>query len=121
MSKAKTFRREFDSRIAHLFKMELKEIKKFLEKLNQDHVLFDPHFYKRTRERPINESIVRSFLSQINKLEKIEEGSHRRFKLWFRMSGKYSLVTIVEIDSSKHLKVISAWNTNRKWQKKLKQ
>ncbi len=101
--------------------MELKGVKKLLEELDQEKVIFDPHFYKRTRERPINESIVRSFLSQINKLEKIEEGSHGRFKLWFRMSGKYSLVIIVEIGPSKHLKIISAWNSNRKWQKKLKQ
>ncbi|GBE20345.1 hypothetical protein BMS3Abin17_01083 [archaeon BMS3Abin17] len=102
--------------------MELKEVKKFLERLNQDNIIFDPHFYKRTRERPINESIVRSFLSQINKLEKIERGKEiNRFKLWFRMSRKYSLVSIIEINLSKDLKVISAWNSDRKWQDKLKQ
>lgn len=101
--------------------MELKEIKKFLEKLNQDNVTFDSHFYKRVGERPINEGMVRSFLSQINKLEKIEQGRGDRFKLWFKMSGKYSLVLIIEIGASKDLKVMSAWNTNRKWQSKLKQ
>lgn len=37
------------------------------------------------------------------------------------MSRKYSLVLIIEIDLSKDLKVISAWNTDRKWQDKLKQ
>ncbi len=101
--------------------MELKEVKGFLEKIDQDNVTFDPHFYKRSRERPINESLVRSFLSQINKLEKIEQGKGKdRFKLWFKMSGKYSLVLIIEIDLSKDLKVISAWNTNRKWQNQLK-
>ncbi len=102
--------------------MELKEVKKFLEKLNQDDIIFDPHFYKRSRERPINESIVRSFLSSINKLEKIEEGKEdNRFKLWFKMSSKYLLVIIIEVNFSKDLKVISAWNSNRKWQNKLKQ
>ena len=101
--------------------MELKEVKKFLEKLNQNNILFDSHFYKRSGERPISESMIRSFLSQLNKLEKIEQGSHGRFKLWFRMSGKYSLVLIIEINISKHLKIISAWNSNKKWQKKLKQ
>ena len=102
--------------------MELKEIKEFLEKLNQDNISFDSHFYKRSSERPINESLVRSFLSQTNKLEKIEQGKERdRFKLWFKMSHKYSLVLIIEINTSKDLKVISAWNTDRKWQDKLKQ
>ena len=56
-----------------------------------------------------------------NKLEKIERGKGERFKLWFKMSRKYSLVLIIEIDISKGLKVISAWNTDRKWQDKLKQ
>ena len=65
--------------------------------------------------------MIRSFLSQPNKLEKIEQGkSEDRFKLWFKMSRKYSLVLIVEITPSKDLKVISAWNSDRKWQKKLK-
>jgi len=103
-------------------KMELKEVKNFLEKLDQDNVTFDPHFYKRSGERPINESMIRSFLSQINKLERIEQGKgENRFKLWFEMSRKYSLVLIIEIELSKDLKVISAWNTYRKWQDKLRQ
>jgi len=101
--------------------MDLHEIRKFIEQLNQENISFDPHFYKRTRKRPINESMVRSFLSQPNKLEKIEQGKSKdRFKLWFEMSRKYSLVLIVELTHSKDLKVISAWNSNRKWQKKLK-
>jgi len=101
--------------------MELKDIKKFLEKIDQNNITFDPHFYKRTDERPISESMVRSFLSQPNKLEKIEKGKEGRFKLWFKMSRKYSLVLIIEIILSKDLKIISAWNSDRKWQNKLKQ
>jgi len=102
--------------------MELKDVKDFLEKLSQDNIIFDLHFYKRTEERRINEGMVRRFLSQINQLEKIELGKGKdRFKLWFKMSGKYSLVIIIEIYSSKDLKVISAWNSNKKWQNKLKQ
>ncbi len=105
--------------------MELNEVKSFLEELNQNDVLFDPHFYKRTKERPINESMIRSFLSQTNKLEKIERGKEKdMFKLWFKMSKKYSLIIISEIIieiNPKGLKVISAWNSNRKWQNQLKQ
>ena len=102
--------------------MELKDVKIFLGKLNQDNIIFDSHFYKRSGERPINEGMVRSFLSQINKLEKIEQGKEKeRFKLWFSMSKRYSLIIIIEIKTAKDLKVISAWNINRKWQDKLKQ
>ena len=102
--------------------MELSEVKEFLKKVDQDKIIFDPHFYKRIQERPINEGMVRSFLSQIDRLEKIEQGrGSDRFKLWFRMSRKYSLVSIIEINLSKDLKVISAWSTDKKWQDKLKQ
>jgi hypothetical protein len=102
--------------------MELREVKSFLEKLNQDTITFDSHFYKRSGDRPINESMIRSFLSHMDKLEKIEQGKEKdRFKLWFKMSRKYSLVLIIEINISKDLKIISAWNTYRKWQDKLKQ
>ena len=65
--------------------------------------------------------MIRKFLASPEKLEKIEKGSNERIKLWFKMSGKYSLVLVVEIELSKDLKVISAWNNNRKWQRKLRQ
>jgi len=101
--------------------MELKDIKKFLEELNQDKIIFDAHFYKRTSERPIDESMIRSFLSQVGRLKKVEKGKgQNRFKLWFKMSRKYFLALIIEIIPSKDLKIISAWNSNRKWQEKLK-
>ncbi len=64
--------------------------------------------------------MVRSFLFRLDRLEKIERGSEGRFKLWFKMSGKYSLVLIVEILVSEGLKVVSAWNSNKKWQGQLK-
>ena len=66
--------------------MDLSEVKQYLEKIDQNKISFDPHFYKRIGERPINEGMVRSFLSQINKLGKIEEGEGERFKLWFKTS-----------------------------------
>jgi hypothetical protein len=101
--------------------MEILKIKKFLENLDQDKIIFDPHFYKRSRERPIDEGIVRNYLFRLSKLERVEKGKKDRFKLWFKMSRKYSLILIVEILISKDLKVISAWNSDKKWQKKLRQ
>jgi hypothetical protein len=66
--------------------------------------------------------MIRGFLAQIDKLEKIERGKGKnRFKLWFKMSRKYSLIVIVEVYISKDLKVISAWNSDKKWQNKLRQ
>ena len=72
-------------------------MRRFLEDLDKDKIIFDSHFYRRCKKRPIDEGMVRSFLLKIDKLERIEEGNNGRFKLWFRMSGKYSLVLVVEI------------------------
>ena len=95
-------------------------MRRFLENLDGNKIVFDSHFYRRCRRRPVDEGMVRSFLFRVDKLERIEEGNNGRFKLWFRMSGKYSLVLVVEIFISKGLKVVSAWNSDRKWQKKLR-
>jgi len=81
--------------------MELKDVIRFLEGLNQKNITFDHHFYKRVGERLINEGMVRSFLLELDKLEKIEQGKGERLKLWFKMSRKYSLVLIVEIDATR--------------------
>ena len=77
--------------------MEIKEVENFLRGLDPDNIFFDKHFYKRTSERPINEGMIRTFLSQLNKLEKVEKGKENggRFKLWFKMSRRYSLVLII--------------------------
>jgi hypothetical protein len=102
--------------------MELSEVRGFLESLNQENIILDSHFYKRSEDRSIDEGMIRSFLSQIDKLEKIEKGKgDDRFKLWFKMSRKYSLIIIIEVYISKGLKVISAWNSDKKWQNKLRQ
>lgn len=72
-------------------------------------------------DRVVYDGTVRSFLSKPEKLERIEHGKEKeqRFKLWFKMSRRYSLVIIVEIHLPKSLKVVSCWNTDRKWQGKL--
>ena len=101
--------------------MKIEDVKHFLSKIKQEKISFHPHFYKRCKQRPIDESMVRKFLSKIEKLERIERGNNERFKLWFKMSGKYDLVLIIKIENQQNLKIISAWNTSRKWQKKLKQ
>lgn len=97
--------------------MDIEEVKDFLVEIDLDEIVFDAHFYKRVRERPINEGMVRDFFSRIDKLEFIEEGNKEdRFKLWFRMSRRYFLIVIIEV-ISKSLKVLSAWNTDRRWKK----
>ncbi|MBU0907679.1 MAG: hypothetical protein KKE05_06000, partial [Nanoarchaeota archaeon] len=71
--------------------MEIKEVRKIIEGVDQNKVEFDRHFYRRLGERPINEGLVRSFLSKPEKIEKIERGKEgeNRFKVWYTMSRKY--------------------------------
>ena len=102
--------------------MDIERVKQTLETATQEDIQFDTHFYKRSMMRPVNEGMVRRFILDTKRLEQVERGEQgkSRHKLWFKMSSKYSLVIIVEIKTPKGLKVISAWNTHRKWQNKLK-
>ncbi len=95
--------------------MDIAEMKILLGSLNQENISFDPHFYKRIRFRPVNEGLVRRLLLNANLLEKIELGKEGvyRYKLWYKMSSRYSLIVIAEI-RTKLLKVISVWNRRRK-------
>ena len=99
------------------------KIKKFLEEVKDENIHFKKHFYDKTKERPISESLVKTSLKKTDKLLKVEEQPSRReseekYKLWFKLSNKYSLVVITAI-SEKDLYIITSWNTDRKWQKSI--
>jgi len=101
----------------------LEKIKKFLNEVSQDNIIFKKHFYDRIEKRPISEGLVREYLKKTDKLLKVEEQQPKRqgeekYKLWIKLSNKYSLVVIVTI-SKKNLYIITSWNTNRKWQKSI--
>lgn len=97
------------------------KVKKFLEGVKDENIHFKKHFYDKTKERPISEGLARSSLKKTDKLLKVEEHPSRRegeekYKLWFKLSNKYSLVVVAAI-SEKDLYIITSWNTDRKWQK----
>ena len=97
------------------------KVKKFLEELNQENLKFKKHFYDKVKERPISEAMVREHLKKTDRLLKVEEQPSKRegeekYKLWIKLSNKYSLVVIAAI-SKKDLYIITSWNTDRKWQK----
>ena len=99
------------------------KVKKFLEELKEENIKFTLHFYERILDRPISGEFVREYLKKTDRLLKVEEQPTKRrneekYKLWIKMSNRYSLVVIVAI-SKKGLNIISAWNTNRKWQKSI--
>ena len=99
------------------------KIKKFLDNLKDENIHFKKHFYDRAKDRPISEQLIRTNLRKTNKLLNVEElqskrERERKYKLWIKLSNKYSLV-IVSVVSEKDLYIITAWNTDRKWQKQI--
>ena len=99
------------------------KVKKFLEELEDENIHFKKHFYDKTKERPISESMVKEYLKKTDRLLKVEDQPSRRkgeekYKLWIKLSNKYSLVVIAAI-SEKDLYIITSWNTDRKWQKEI--
>lgn len=103
--------------------MSLEKVKKFLNNLEEGNIHFKEHFYDKVRERPISEALVREYLKKTDRLLKVEEQPSRKegeekYKLWIKLSNKYSLVVIAAI-FKKDLYIITSWNTDRKWQKSI--
>lgn len=97
------------------------KVKKFLEGLKEENIKFKSHFYEKILDRPISEDLVKDLLKRPEKLLNVEERpatreGEEKYKLWLKMSNKYSLVLIAAI-SKKDLYIITGWNTDRKWQK----
>ncbi|MBN2052501.1 DUF4258 domain-containing protein [Candidatus Woesearchaeota archaeon] len=100
----------------------LEKIKKFLEEIKDEDVIFKLHFYERTADRPISEELVRRSIKNTTNLLKAEEQPARRFeenkyKLWIKLSNKYCLVLVIVI-KGKTLYIITGWNSDTKWLKK---
>lgn len=103
--------------------IDFAKIKSFLGKLREEDIKFKNHFYESITERPISEELVRQYLTKTERLLKVEEQPSRRlgeckYKLWIKLSNKYSLV-VVAVIAGKDLYIITAWNTDRIWQKEI--
>lgn len=100
----------------------IKRIKEIVE--NSREIYFKEHFYEKAQERPISEKLVKESLKKIERILYVEEQKAQRqneekYKVWIKLSNRYNLVVIVT-HSSEGLYIITAWNTERKWQKKQK-
>lgn len=92
------------------------QIKSFLRK--SPNVNFRKHFCDRICERPITEELVRTTIKKVDDLLSVEE-QDGKYKLWFKMSSRYSLVLIASI-TKKDLNIITGWKTSKRWQKELR-
>lgn len=101
----------------------LEKIRIFLKTLKEENVKFRKHFHDKIRERPISEGLIRKYLKKTERLLNAEEQPSKRageqkYKIWIKLSNRYRLAIIASI-SGKDLYIITAWNTDRKWQKEI--
>ncbi|MFH1211744.1 MAG: hypothetical protein V1659_02325 [Candidatus Woesearchaeota archaeon] len=98
---------------------DFERIKILLKSIHDEDIIFKRHFYSRTLERPIDESLVRENIKKTDDILKIEQQPARKdgeekFKIWIRLSRRYALVLVVAV-AQKKLIIITGWNA--KWQK----
>ncbi len=99
--------------------MDLDDLKKeIIRRINK--IKFNWHFRDNFKRRPyLNHRLVISALKRYDDYKdfQIEEVKKViRYRLGIKLSRKYVLVIILEIHNE-HLYIITAWSTDRKWQK----
>jgi hypothetical protein len=99
------------------------KVKKFLDDILDEQIIFREHFYERAINRPISEELVKRTIKNTSKLLDVEEQpakkiNEKKYKIWLKLSNRYSLVLIITIEE-KTLYIITGWNSDRKWQKQI--
>lgn len=99
---------------------DINELKKLFNEIKEEEMKFSPYFYSKLTDRPyLNEELVINAIKDIENLMGFQKQvikSEKRFRLGIRLSNKYTLVIIIKVPN-KSLYIITAWKTNRKWQK----
>jgi len=101
--------------------MEEERLKDFLKNIKEEDILFKKHFYeKKEKDRQyLNETLIIKSLKNINNLQGFQKqiiNNEEVYRIGIKLSNKYNLVIISKI-KGKNLYIITAWKTNRKWQK----
>ena len=102
--------------------IKYQKIKKKLEELKKDpesQIFFIDHALEQMEWRNINRGMVIFCLKNPNTLRIVDKQEKQRYKLWFKLSSRYSLILIVRF-KRKNIYVITVIKTNRKWQKQTK-
>lgn len=101
---------------------EYQEIKKRLGELKEDpesQIVFIDYALKQMEWRDISRGMITSCLKNPNKLRRVDKQKKQRYKAWFKLSGKYSLILVIRF-KGKEVYIITTVKTNRKWQKQIK-
>jgi len=99
----------------------VKEMKEFLDNIENKNIKFRKHFYDKMKadRKYLNESLVINSLKNTENLQGFQKQIVRgeeRYRIGIKLSSNYNLVVIAKI-INKDLYIISAWKTNRKWEK----
>lgn len=100
---------------------DIYDLKNFLERLDKRDFLFSQHFYDKSKDdrKYLSEELIISSLKDIKKLYGFQEqtyGSEKRYRIGIKQSSKYNLIIIAKV-LGKNLYIITAWKSNRKWEK----
>lgn len=98
-----------------------KELKEFLNNLNNEDIHFKSHFYdKQEADRKyLTEDIVIKALKNTTSFLGFQDQTKdnlEKYRIGIKLSGRYDLVVICEV-KDKSLYIITSWKTSRKWQK----
>lgn len=101
--------------------MEESELKSFLGDIKEENIIFKPHFYeKKEKDRQyLSKNLIINCLRDEKNIQGFQKqiiNNEERYRIGIKLSSKYNLVIIFKIES-KNLYIITAWKTNRRWQK----
>jgi len=100
---------------------KLNDLKEFLRKLDEDSISFSSHFSEKSEidRAYLTKDLVKSCLKDIEKISGFQSQkikNEERYRIGIQLSNKYNLVIICKI-LRKGLYIITAWKSNRKWEK----
>jgi len=105
-----------DSLEYQLVKAKLEELKCF----SVDEIKLSRHTLERLVFRGLDKELLFSCLRDPDRLIKVDRQDDGKFKAWFKISGKYSLVAVLRFNRNNGVNIITTYKTSRKWQKQIK-
>ena len=99
------------------------ELKKFLQEIESEEIKFTSHFYDKQAEdrKYLSEELITKSLKDTQNFLGFQDQSRdnkEKYRIGIKLSGKYDLVVVCEA-KDKVLNIITAWKTNRRWQKSI--
>ena len=100
---------------------KISDFKKFLRDLDKSNILFSPHFYEKSKTDRVylTEELIQNSFKDIKNIigfQKQKTNNEERYKIGIKLSNYYNLVIVCKL-LRKGLYIITAWKSDRKWEK----